>query len=98
MENKGFAIVTGGSRGLGKAMALRLASEGYDVVINYVSDNSVAKSMEVVEEIKKLGVEAIAVQADVSDYEQCSFSSSLYGRRKYWMYNKHIFSSWNDGS
>ncbi len=71
MRKEGFAIVTGGSRGLGKAMALRLAREGYDLVINYVSNDSAKKAEEVVEEIKKLGAQAIAVQADVSDYAAC---------------------------
>lgn len=37
---KGFAIVTGGSRGLGAAMVRQLAREVYDVVLNYVSDRS----------------------------------------------------------
>ena len=39
----GCAIVTGGARGLGEAMVLELASEGYDVVINYVTDKSAGK-------------------------------------------------------
>ena len=71
MKKDGFAIVTGGSRGLGEGMALRLAKEGYDVVVNYVSDKSAAKADEVVREIEKYGVKGLAVQADVSDYEKC---------------------------
>lgn len=38
MKLDGYAIVTGGSRGLGEGMCLQLAKEGYNVVINYVSD------------------------------------------------------------
>jgi len=58
------AIVTGGSRGIGKCIALRLGKEGYNVAVNY--NSSPDKANEVVEEIKSYGAEAIAVQADVS--------------------------------
>jgi 3-oxoacyl-[acyl-carrier protein] reductase len=59
------AIVTGASRGIGRAIALQLASEGANVVVNY-NANSVAAD-EVVAEIKKLGVDALAVQANVGN-------------------------------
>ena len=66
------AIITGGSRGIGKAMALKLGEKGYNVVINYRSDSSKALTEEVIEEIKsEYGVEALAVQADVSKFEDC---------------------------
>ena len=66
------AIITGGSRGIGKAMALKLGELGYDVVINYVSDSSKAKAEEIAEQIKKdYGVEGLVVRADVSKYEDC---------------------------
>ncbi|OED30375.1 3-oxoacyl-ACP reductase family protein [Methanosphaera sp. WGK6] len=66
------AIITGGSRGLGKAMALKLGELGYNVAINYRSDSSKALTEEIIAEIKdKYGVEAIAVQADVSEFEDC---------------------------
>jgi 3-oxoacyl-[acyl-carrier protein] reductase len=69
---QGFAIVTGGARGLGKAMVLQLASEGYDVVINYVSSSSNPLAEEVAKRCKEeFGVGAICVQADVSEYENC---------------------------
>lgn len=58
------ALVTGSSKGLGKAIALRLASLGADCVINYSRD--AAPANEVCEEIARLGRQAIAVQADVS--------------------------------
>jgi len=58
------AIVTGGSRGIGRSIALRLGKEGYNVAVNY--NSSPDKANEVVEEIKSYGAEAIAVQADVS--------------------------------
>jgi acetoacetyl-CoA reductase len=58
------AIVTGGSRGIGSAIALELAKQGVKIVINYNSRKELAEKM--VAEINELGVEALAVQADVS--------------------------------
>ena len=59
------ALVTGASRGIGRAIAMALAQEGADVAVNYVSHSGPAE--EVVAEIKKLGRNALAVQADVGD-------------------------------
>lgn len=61
------AIVTGGSRGIGKACALRLGKDGMCVAVNY--NSSPDKAEEVVNEIKSYGGDAIAVQADVSTAE-----------------------------
>jgi 3-oxoacyl-[acyl-carrier protein] reductase len=58
------AVVTGGSRGIGRAIALRLAGDGATVVVNYRGDENAANG--VVEQIKVGGGEALAVQADVS--------------------------------
>lgn len=58
------AVVTGGSRGIGRAIALRLAEGGSKVVVNYRGDEAAANW--VVDKIKAGGGEAIAVQADVS--------------------------------
>ncbi len=60
--------MTGSSRGIGRGVALNLAGEGARVVVNYV--NRKDKAEEVVEEIKSLGGESIACQADVSNKEQ----------------------------
>ncbi|HDQ72453.1 MAG TPA: 3-oxoacyl-[acyl-carrier-protein] reductase [Chloroflexi bacterium] len=62
------AVVTGASRGIGRAIALELARRGTRVVVNY--HRSAEAAEDVVEAIKKAGGEAIAVQADVSDFEQ----------------------------
>ena len=62
------AIVTGGSRGIGRAIALQLSSVGAKVVINYASSSGAAE--EVVAQISSSGGEAIAVQADVSKADQ----------------------------
>jgi 3-oxoacyl-[acyl-carrier protein] reductase len=60
------ALVTGGSRGIGRAVALALAEEGADIAVNYVSNEGAAR--DVVERVKKLGRRAILAQADVGDY------------------------------
>jgi 3-oxoacyl-[acyl-carrier protein] reductase len=62
------AVVTGSSRGIGRAIALKLASLGAKVVVNYYASEDAAQ--EVVEEVESGGGEAIAVQADVKDAEQ----------------------------
>jgi len=61
------AIVTGGSRGIGKAITLMFAKEGADVLVNYHSNDAAAK--ETVAEVEKLGRKGIAVAADVADYK-----------------------------
>jgi 3-oxoacyl-[acyl-carrier protein] reductase len=62
------ALVTGGSRGLGRAMAIKLAGSGHRVVVNYARRSDAAD--EVVGEITANGGEALAVAADVSEEEQ----------------------------
>lgn len=62
------AIVTGSSKGIGKACAIRLAKDGYTVVVNYSSSDAAAQA--VVDQIKADGGDAIAYKADVSDPEQ----------------------------
>ena len=58
------AVVTGGGRGVGRAVALAYAREGADVIVNYLSNDSAAQ--EVVAEVGKLGRKALAVKADVA--------------------------------
>ncbi len=62
------AVVTGASRGIGRAIALALAAEGAKVVVNYASSGTAADA--VVGEIAAMGEEAIALQADVSQNDQ----------------------------
>ncbi len=62
------ALVTGASRGIGNSIALALAKEGANIIVNYASNSK--KAEELVEKIKGLGQDAISIKADVSDYEQ----------------------------
>ena len=59
------AIVTGGTRGIGRSIALGLARNGVNVAITYISNDDKAK--EVIDEIKKFEVKGIAVKADISE-------------------------------
>ncbi len=61
------AVVTGASKGIGRACAIRLAKDGYTVVVNYSSSDAAAE--EVVNTIKADGGEAVAYKADVSDLD-----------------------------
>ncbi|MDX1378732.1 MAG: 3-oxoacyl-ACP reductase family protein, partial [Anaerolineales bacterium] len=67
LENK-VAVVTGGSRGIGRAVALKLAARGASVVVNYNSSPEAAE--DVVKQIEGAGGKAAAFQADVSDFKQ----------------------------
>ncbi|MEM3652234.1 MAG: SDR family NAD(P)-dependent oxidoreductase, partial [Nitrososphaerales archaeon] len=63
-----IVVVTGASRGFGRLIALTAADEGAHVVVNYVKSAEAANN--VVKEIQAKGRKAIAVQADVSKYDQ----------------------------
>ena len=77
-----IAVVTGASKGIGRACAFRLAKDGLTVVVNY--SHSDAEAAKTVEEIKAAGGDAVAYKADVSDLNQVKdmfkFVSDTYGR------------------
>ncbi len=68
MEERKVAFITGGSRGIGKQVALKFAKNGYNIVINYVSDNTDIKGLQ--EEFEKENVELLLVKADVTKKEE----------------------------
>ena len=76
------AIVTGSSRGIGRAIALRLASDGANIVVTYHSSKDTAE--EVVKEIKEKGVDTISVQVNVREIESVRdmFSKAIEHFRK----------------
>ena len=63
-----LALITGASRGIGKACAIELAKAGYDIAVNYAGNVDAANKT--VEELKALGVQAEAFKFDVSDKEE----------------------------
>lgn len=63
------AFITGGTRGIGKQIAITLAKQGYDIAINYRTDNDELKNTK--NEIEDLGVKCLTVQGDVSKFEDC---------------------------
>jgi 3-oxoacyl-[acyl-carrier protein] reductase len=67
LEGK-VALITGSSRGIGRAAAIRMAREGADVIVNYASNQHAAR--EVVDRIVDMGRRAIAIKADVADLDE----------------------------
>lgn len=68
MSTNKVALVTGSSRGLGKALAIELAKNGYDIVVNYARSKTAA--LETVQEIEALGRKALLLRANVGDVEK----------------------------
>lgn len=87
------AIVTGASRGVGRATALRLAEGGANVVVNYLSNH--AEADETVRLCEEKGVQALAVSADVSEFEGAHIVASQaierFGRIDYLVCNAGIW-------
>lgn len=81
-SGKPVALITGASKGIGKAIALRLAQDGYRILINFRSNEEIAKHLKA--EIEWMGGEAELVQGDVSRGEDCQQiferAISLYGQ------------------
>lgn len=63
------ALVTGATRGIGKQIAITLAKEGYDIALNYRTDNDELKNT--INEIEGYCVKVLPVQGDVSNYDDC---------------------------
>lgn len=62
-------LVTGGTRGIGKQIAITFAKEGYDIAINYRTENESLSNTK--KEIEDLGAKCLAVKGDVSNYDEC---------------------------
>ena len=69
MSEQKIAVVTGASRGIGKAIALRLAKDGYKIIINYNGSEKAAE--EVKSQIEQMGGLADTKQCNVADFESC---------------------------
>jgi 3-oxoacyl-[acyl-carrier protein] reductase len=65
-----YALVTGGSRGIGEAIVLQLAQAGANVAINYASESSKSLAQNVQNKVEELGQKAMIVQADVGNKQQ----------------------------
>ena len=63
------ALITGATRGIGKAIALELADQGYDIAINYRTANEELEKLK--NEIETKGVQCVLVYGDVSKFEDC---------------------------
>lgn len=87
-----IAVVTGASRGIGRAIAIELAAQGAEVIVNY--HGSVEKAQETVELIRSNGGKAQAMLADVSDFDTCKEIIDRividYGRIDIWVNNAGI--------
>jgi NAD(P)-dependent dehydrogenase (short-subunit alcohol dehydrogenase family) len=86
-----IALVTGGSRGLGKDMALRIAEKGNHVVITYVSQKEAAEK--VVKEIEKMGKQAVALPFDANKISSIKDFVKIFEQtiQKKWNINKFDF-------
>ena len=63
------ALITGATRGIGKAIAIRLANAGFDIALNYRKENDDLTNTK--SEIEKAGVDCLPVQGDISSFEDC---------------------------
>ncbi len=78
LKNK-TAIITGASSGIGKAIALKLGSQGANVVVNYLNDESQSEALSICDKIIASGANAIAIKADISVIPQLT---SLFQQTK----------------
>lgn len=71
MEKGKSVLVTGGSRGIGKEVAIQYAEHGYHVIVNYISDQTDVEGLK--REFNEKGIESLIVKADVSKEEEVEF-------------------------
>lgn len=71
MGERKSVLVTGGSRGIGKEVAIQYAEHGYDVIVNYISDKTDVEGLK--KEFDEKGIESLIVKADVSKQEEVEF-------------------------
>lgn len=69
MSERKVALITGGVRGIGEAIAIKFAKEGYDLIINYIVSDNDLKELE--EKYKPYGAKVVFLKADVSNYTEC---------------------------
>jgi len=69
MEEDKVALITGATRGIGRQIAITLASEGFDIAINYRTENEDLENTR--KQIEKLGQRCLTVRGDVSNFEDC---------------------------
>ncbi len=69
MEERKVALITGGTRGIGKAIAIKFAKQGYNLILNYVSDKTNIQELE--DEFKQYNIETLFIKTDVSKFDDC---------------------------
>ena len=72
MQTRKTAIVTGASRGIGRAIALKLAQDGHNIAILYAGNTDAAN--EVGKLVREIGVEALVIQCNVTDFDACKMA------------------------
>jgi len=76
---KKVALITGASKGIGKAIAMELARNKFDVIVHYNSNEK--EAARTAEEIKRLGVDCLTVKSDISKYEDCEKMIQVISKR-----------------